>query len=707
MKSVFWSVAFAVVCSVNAWAQSADAQFVRIYNLILEADRLSASEQSASALERYTQAETELKSLQASNPTWNERAVKFRLLYLAERRSSLAAKGAAVPPPSAITPVPARARPAESFVDRDREIRTLEEQIRQLTTDKGMLEARLREALSAQPAAVDPREMVRTQDRLRVLQKENELLRLNLQEQKSVVTREPAPPAPSTRENELIIQLKEQSTQIAALKEERQSLQKQLQTIKNNAPALKDENEILKKQYARLQDELKKKNTVPAGLEEARRALSEANRKVEQQNAALNNLEREKDALESRLSELKDSAAKQKQQSEAVARLIRDNEELSARLKKAESKPDKSSAEVARLEKEVAELKKATRTKADPAGAAALKVELASAKSANETLRRENQALEKRIKDLTAARDKEVGREQKLDAEKIKRLEDERETLLKKLEEANQKAARTAAANPSGNAKPASNRRADRQMNEQLARVEARLQTLEAQRVPYTAEELALFQAPTPASDRPGTNAVAAPTPTKKSKALPTGAGPLIAEAQRAFAARRFDEAEKKYQQVLRLDDQNAFTLANLAAIQIEQNRLPEAETHLRRALQQAPDDAYSLSLMGIIKFNQKKYDEAFDALSQSARLDPQNAETQNYLGITLSERGLRGPAETALRKAIQLSPNYGGAHYNLAVIYATQKPPYLELARLHYQKAMRGGHSANPELERILNAAK
>ena len=108
-----------------------------------------------------------------------------------------------------------------------------------------------------------------------------------------------------------------------------------------------------------------------------------------------------------------------------------------------------------------------------------------------------------------------------------------------------------------------------------------------------------------------------------------------------------------------------------------------------------------------MVKFRQEKYDDALDALSRAAKLDPQNAEVQNYLGITLSNKGMRGPAETALRKAIQLQPGYGAAHQNLAVVYVTQQPPMTELARWHYQKALAGGQPHNADLEKILDAPK
>ena len=89
--------------------------------------------------------------------------------------------------------------------------------------------------------------------------------------------------------------------------------------------------------------------------------------------------------------------------------------------------------------------------------------------------------------------------------------------------------------------------------------------------------------------------------------------------------------------------------------------------------------------------------------MSRAAKLDPQNPEIQNYLGVTLAQKGLRAQAETALRKAIQLDPNDGPAHNNLAVIYASQQPPLTELARWHYQKALDDGQPHNPDLEKLL----
>ena len=233
--------------------------------------------------------------------------------------------------------------------------------------------------------------------------------------------------------------------------------------------------------------------------------------------------------------------------------------------------------------------------------------------------------------------------------------------------------------------------------DKEVEQLRARLETLEARPTPYSAEELALFKQTAPQL------APVESKPAKKSRELPAGAGTLVAQAERAFAARRFDEAEQKYLEVLRQDANNVHILGNLAAVQLEMNRVADAEKNINTALENDPDDAFSLTLLGMIKFREGKFDDALNALSRSAKIDPQNPETQNYLGITLSQKGQRVPAEAALRKAIKLRPNYAGAHHNLAVIYATQRPPFLELARWHYQRALALGHAKNDDLEKML----
>jgi len=235
----------------------------------------------------------------------------------------------------------------------------------------------------------------------------------------------------------------------------------------------------------------------------------------------------------------------------------------------------------------------------------------------------------------------------------------------------------------------------DRQLESALARLEV----YDAQQVPYTPEELALFKQP----DLKATVATEAKPPPKKPVELPPGAGPLVSEAERAIDAGRFDEAEKKFLDVLRQDEKNVTILARLASVQMEQNHLADAEKNLKQALAVDSQDAASLYSMGRLKMIQEKYDEALEALSLSARLAPNRPQTQYWLGKALVEKGSRAQAETALRKAVQLRPGWGEAHYSLALVYATQQPPFKELAQWHYDRAVSSGYPRNPAFEKLL----
>ncbi len=239
-------------------------------------------------------------------------------------------------------------------------------------------------------------------------------------------------------------------------------------------------------------------------------------------------------------------------------------------------------------------------------------------------------------------------------------------------------------------------------LQKQLELARARLEVYESKPVAYTVDELALFKQPEIKSAAPDANPIK-----RRASELPAGAGPLIAEAQRAIDGGRFEEAEKKFLQVLRQDEKNVFTLGHLAAVQMEQNRLPDAEVTIKQALAVEPQDPASLFTLGLLKYRQEKYDEALDALSLSAKIIPDEPRTQFFLGRTLIQKGNRAQAEKALRKAIQLKPGWGDAHYSLAVVYATQQPPFKELAQWHYQKAISGGFPRNLEFEKAIEEKK
>lgn len=660
----WFSVSVALFLAVSgARAEGPDDQYLRIYTLIQEADKLNSGGQPSEALPKYLEAQTGLQRLQKGYPDWNVTVVSFRLNYVTAK---IAAAPARVPaavtpvvpvptgtgakpaaPPSAVPDQPAPPAPPSDW---EFQLRALTDQVRQLQSDKAILEAKVKEALAVQPAAMDPRELARAEEKIRGLLKENELLKVSLaQEKEKPVT---APDRKTLEETQ------------QALAEANRKLAEQTKTA--NALAL---------EKTALQNKLNNLTATPsnaAELEAAKKALVGANLKLADQSKLAAGLALEKEALQARLKTLNADA-------EAAAALRAENQ---------------------LLKKQVADLKAASppAAKADEASRqlAQAQAQIAALQSDKEMLQLEKIALESRVEQLAAAPATQAvspAPGKTVDAARIKQLERERDELQKQLAAANKEIY-------SRKSKAAAARMAE--VENKLATLRSRLEVLDARQVPYSAEELALFKQPETKLAQ-----VDRKDGRKSVKTLPPGAVALVAEANRYYANKQLDKAEEKYLQVLEQDKTSVPTLANLAAIELELGHLETAEINIKQAVALAPDNPNSLFVLGRLKFSQRKYDEAIDAFSRAAKLDPQNAQAQYYLGLTLGEKGLRGPAETALRKAIQIDPAFGDAHNSLAVIYITQQPPLTELARWHYQKALAAGYPKNSELEKLLDATK
>jgi tetratricopeptide (TPR) repeat protein len=241
----------------------------------------------------------------------------------------------------------------------------------------------------------------------------------------------------------------------------------------------------------------------------------------------------------------------------------------------------------------------------------------------------------------------------------------------------------------------------------EIGRLRARVAVLEAKAVPYTPEELAMLKQTPQQPGLPPDSTATKPHPAHSSKDLPPGAGALMGDATRASMERDFAGAEEKYKEVLSQDENNVYVLAFLADAQFAEGHLGDCEKTVNRAMALDPDDPATLYVLGLLRYRQERLDEALDALSRSAKLNDKKASTQNFLGCVLADKGLRPQAETAFRKALQLEPDYSDAHYNLAFIYATEKPASPELARWHYKRAVDLGHPKNPRLEAILATDK
>jgi len=576
MKSFLVASVILVSLLPSAHAQQeADEKYIAIYGVVQQAENLADTGEPKQALASLTDAQTQLQTFQKIYPDWNPAIITYRLDDLAKKIATINAKLAAMAtPPSAPAVTEAAAGPPKPS---PQEIQ-LRAQLQSAQAENQTLQAKLKEALAAQPAAIDSGELARSQEQIRALMKENDLLKANA--------------------------MAENNTNSVSV------LRRKLSDALDKYTAEQAHSEKLIAENTALQRDLKRVGGHDAGTVEL--------------------LQSQNDRLKAQLAALQAAA------NDATAA-----GELAAKLKAANT-------------------------------------QITSLQSTVTVVTLEKGALENRVKQLSA----EVEQLRAANFEgRIRDLTEQRDELAKELANAGRKSSR---------------KNTDAQLaalTNEMQTLRARLAVVEAKPVPYSAEELALFRESTPQ-----------PTEAKRSiHELPVGAAELVASAQRHFANHEFDAAEADYRKILERDENNGLVLANLATIELQENKLADAEKHITAALAESPNDAYNLSTLGYLKFREEKYDEALDVLSRAAKIDPNNPEIQNYLGVTLSHKGLRVQAETALRKAVQINPLYAPAHNNLAVVYLNQTPSMPMLARWHYQKAIAAGQPRNPDLERLL----
>ena len=226
--------------------------------------------------------------------------------------------------------------------------------------------------------------------------------------------------------------------------------------------------------------------------------------------------------------------------------------------------------------------------------------------------------------------------------------------------------------------------------------LKARLTVFEAERIPWNEEERALVREMDAGSGEVARGDDAAP--------LPERARTWEREALAALEEGNHDVAIARARSVLGEHPDHVPSLCLLAKIHLDRKEFAQADSLLLRAEEVAGEDARVLHMIGLLRFRQGETDEAVTYLSRATVLDPTEAAYQNLLGVALTGVGHPGHAETALRKAIRLDPDLAEVHVNLAIVYASQDPPSPQLARYHYQKALRKGHPAVPRVEQLLD---
>ncbi len=192
------------------------------------------------------------------------------------------------------------------------------------------------------------------------------------------------------------------------------------------------------------------------------------------------------------------------------------------------------------------------------------------------------------------------------------------------------------------------------------------------------------------------------PTPSP-TPGLSVEAAELIRQGLGFFQLEDLKKARDAFAKAVALAPDRPAALVNLATVEYRMGELDAARTHLEKAVHIDPDSAQPWTTLGVVCYEQGAYDHSLAALARAVVLDPANARAHNFLGVTLGAKGWLLGAEAELRKSVELDPNHAGANFNLALAYLQRTPPAIELARRHYQEALRLGAAPDPLVEKKL----
>ena len=136
------------------------------------------------------------------------------------------------------------------------------------------------------------------------------------------------------------------------------------------------------------------------------------------------------------------------------------------------------------------------------------------------------------------------------------------------------------------------------------------------------------------------------------------------------------DLALQEFQKVLDFNPRDADALIGMSAVYEQMGRATDAEANLKRALSLRPDYWDGYRALAEFYDRQKRPQDAIAQYRRIIELTPDNPEAYSDLGVQymqLADADSLVAAEAALRKSIQLAPNYQ-AYANLGWLYVQQK---------------------------------
>lgn len=517
---------------------------------------------------------------------------------------------------------------------------------------------------------------------------------------------------------------------LAALERDRTRLQAQVESLKAQIEAAAGQ--------ARAQTEAS--DAARKDLEGKLREASQANRSVEEWQKKVDQTTAERDAAVKDLEtaraeatqaatqagivekELKDQLVTTTRMlgeaSKGEAPLRRQTDELQAKIVTLERDIENTRARAAANEAETGTMLKEAKDRASIAerdSRAAVKSE-ASLKKQNERLQTEIERLKASVESRAMAAPAEIDAQLKPLQDKITELVAEKDKLAGELSEARA-------------AKPA----ADPDAARRIAQLEAECSDLRARVAraaavaasippPAAPAPIPLVIAPAPeapapapvvtpapaAPDAPAPAIVAAPV-APPAVALPPAASPAAGgeTMEHAIALTKDGDlagAVRAYRTILDQDPVNALAMQNLAKLHLQQGESRSARRVAEQLARAYPETAAQQYAAGSILARAGDPKGAARLFETAATIEPGNVAYVRDLAVAQYQTGRYDEAAKNYRAVVEMKPDDGQAHFNLAALLLLQKEPARDDARQHYDKALALGEARDPAIEKKLN---
>ena len=134
-----------------------------------------------------------------------------------------------------------------------------------------------------------------------------------------------------------------------------------------------------------------------------------------------------------------------------------------------------------------------------------------------------------------------------------------------------------------------------------------------------------------------------------------------------AFRAGKLEEAQKEFQEALRLEPETSEAHFGMGMISQQKGLLDEAAVSYRRAIQADPSNTNAMFNLGSIHIFQHDFEQGINMFKLLSELTPEDPQVFLNLGSAYLSSGQSESAISALEDALGLDPNYVKAQILMA----------------------------------------